>query len=156
MVAEGQKELRFTRSGQAVLFGCLGAIFVGVAVTLIATGVHRGENPELPSPLWALPCLVIAVGLFWVARHLAVHAYVLFTPLGVEIFPFFRPAQGMQLVSWGEIVELELADDGKRVTFHYNKEKTAGLHLSLRPIRKEARELFVAAVKGRATKVEEG
>lgn len=149
MVVEGQKELRFTRAGQAVLFGCLGAVFVGVAVTLLATGWYRAENPELPSGLWALPCLGLAVGLFWLARHLTVHAYVLLTPLGVEIFPFFRPAQGMQMVGWGEIVDAEVSEDGRWMTLHYNKEKTAGVHLSLRPIRREARGLLVKAVRGR-------
>jgi hypothetical protein len=103
MVAEPHKELRFTRSGQAVVFFVAGAVFCGVAVTLIATGVYRPENPELPHPAWAVPCLVLAVCTFILASRLTKHAYLILTPIGLEIFPFFRPAKGMQMVFWQEI-----------------------------------------------------
>ncbi len=150
MVAEPQKELRFTRSGQAVKFCVLGAVLVGVGVTLAATGYYRGINPALPHPAWAIPFFLLAGGAFWLAIHLARHAYLILTPMGLEIFPFFRPSRGMQLVMWQEIEEAELDAGFTRLTLHFNAERTAGMHLSLRPIRQNLRELLAKAIRGRA------
>lgn len=149
MVAEPHKELRFTRSGQAVVFFVAGAVFCGVAVTLIATGVYRPENPELPHPAWAVPCLVLAVCTFILACRLTKHAYLILTPIGLEIFPFFRPAKGMQMVFWQEISAAEIDERGKWLTLHFNNERTAGIHLSLSPVRKKLRNLLAKAVRGR-------
>jgi|TARA_B110000037_G_C17126236_1_gene508207 hypothetical protein len=150
MVSEPQKELRFTRSGQAVKFCVLGAVFVGIGVTLVATSIYREINPELPHPSWAIPCFTLAAASIWLAMHLAKHAYLILTPMGLEIFPFFRPSKGMQLVMWQEIVALELDADMTKLTLHYNAEKTAGMHLSLRPIRRTLRGLLAKAIQGRA------
>jgi hypothetical protein len=149
MVAEPQKELRFTRSGQAVGFCVFGAVFCGVAVTLIATGVYRPENPELPHPAWAVPCFVLAVCAFILASRLTKHAYLILTPMGLEVFPFFRPAKGMQMVFWQEISAAEIDARGKWLTLHFNDERTAGMHLSLSPVRRKLRDLLARAVLGR-------
>lgn len=152
MVSEPQKELRFTRSGQAVKFCVLGAVFVGIGVTLVATGIYREINPDLPHPAWAVPCFIVAAAAFWLAVHLAKHAYLILTPMGLEIFPFFRPSKGMQLVIWQEISAAELDAGVTRLTLHFNAEKTAGMHLSLRPIRRKLRGLLAKAITGRASK----
>lgn len=152
MVSEPQKELRFTRSGQAVGFGVLGAILIGAAVTLVATGVHRAEHPELPHPLWALPCVVVALGCFWLTRHLAKHAYVILTPLGLEIFPFFFPSKNLRLVLWQEIILADFSEDEKWLTLHFNEEKSSGLHLSLKPMDRKFRSLLAKAVLGRVSR----
>ena len=152
MVSVPEKELRVTRSGQAVGFGVLGAILIGAAVTLVATGVYRYINPELPHPLWALPCLLMAVGCFWLTRHLAKHAYLILTPLGLEVFPFFFPSKNLQLVLWQEIVAAEISEDEKWLTLHFNEEKSSGLHLSLKPIDRKFRSLLAKAVLGRVSR----
>lgn len=149
MVAEQQKELRFTRSGQAVGFCVAGAVLCGVAVTLIATGVYRPQNPELPHPAWAAPCLFLAACAFLFARRLTKHAYLILTPMGLEIFPFFRPAKEMQVVFWQEIRAAEIDEKGKWLTLHFNDERTAGMHLSLSPVRKTLHGLLATAVMGR-------
>lgn len=150
MVAEPQKELRFTRSGQAVFFCILGAVFTGIGVTLAATGYYRNINPAVPHPAWAVPCFLLAAGAFWLAMHLAKHAYLILTPMGLEIFPFFRPSKGMQLVLWQEIDAAELDAGLTRLTLHFNAERTAGMHLSLRPVRRNLRGLLAKAIQGRA------
>jgi hypothetical protein len=151
MVSEPEKELRFTRSGQAVGFGVLGAVLIGAAVTLVATGVYRDVNPELPHPLWAAPCLAVALSCFWLARHLAKHAYLILTPLGLEIFPFFFPSKNLRLVLWQEIVAAEISGDEKWLTLHFNEEKSSGLHLSLKPMDRKFRSLLAKAVLGRVS-----
>ena len=149
MVAEPQKELRFTRSGQAAGFCVAGAVMTGIGVTLLATGVYRSVNPELPHPAWAAPCLVLALCAFLLARSITKHAYLILTPMGLEIFPFFRPAKRMQMVFWQEISDAEIDERGKWLTLHFNDQRTAGMHLSLSPVRKNLRELLAKAVLGR-------
>lgn len=152
MVSEPEKELRFTRSGQAAGYGVLGAIWIGVAVTLLATAVYRSENPELPHPAWALLFIGLGVACLGLSRHLAKHAYLILTPLGLEVFPFFRPSQGMRLVLWQEISSAELSEDEKWLTLHFDEEKTSGLHLTLRPVRRKLRSLLAKAVLGRVSR----
>lgn len=144
-----EKELRFTRSGQAVSFWLAAAVLAAVAVTLIATSFYRDVNLRLPHPAWALLPLAGAVVLFRLAWRLTRHAYLILTPLGIEIFPFFRPGRGMRLVAWQEIDSVEVDAAHTRLTLHHDAAKTSGIHLSLRPIRADRRELLVKALAGR-------
>lgn len=147
-----EKELRFTRSGQAASFWIAAAVLAAVSVTLLASAIYREDNPQLPHPLWALVPLVLA----WLAARTAVrmtrHAYVIFTPLGVEVFPFFRPEQTMRLVLWQEIQDAEVDERLTRLTLHHNGEKTSGIHVSLSPIRKDRRALLAKAIAGRVSR----
>lgn len=148
-VADASRELRFTRAGQAVKFWVGGAVLFAIGVTWVATAVYRAENPELPHPGWALLFFGVSAGALAVAWHLTRHAYLILTPIGLEIFPFFRPAEGMRMVVWQEIVAADAGGEGTWLSLHFNRERSAGMHLSLKPIRKEARSLLVTAVTGR-------
>ena len=148
-VQSPEKELRFTRSGQAVGFWILGAVSAAAALTMAATSLYRDVNPLLPHPAWALVPLAAAIICARLAAHLTRHAYLILTPLGIEIFPFFRPSSGMRLVLWQELDSAE-ADAGlARLTLHHDAAKTSGIHLSLRPVRTERRPLLVRAVTER-------
>jgi hypothetical protein len=148
-VSSPAKELRFTRAGQAVLFWVLAAVGAAASVTLAASAIYRDVNPELPHPAWALLPLAFAA----LATHLAVgmtrHAYLILTPLGIEIFPFFRPAARMRLVLWQELAAAETNADTTVLTLHHDAAKSSGIHLSLKPIRAARRALAVQAVSGR-------
>lgn len=144
-----EKELRFTRSGQAGLFWMIAAVFASVGITVLATSIYRDINPELPHPAWAAVPLVLALVMARVAVRLTRHAYLILTPLGIEIFPFFRPAAGMRLVTWQEIHHAEVDEKSTRLTLHHDPEKTSGIHLSLTPIRADRRSLLAKAVLGR-------
>lgn len=144
-----EKELRFTRSRQALGFWMLAAVCVTAAVIILSSAVYREVNPALPHPLWALLPLAGALVSLRLALHLTRHAYLILTPLGMEIFPFFRPAAEMRLITWQEINSVELDEGSGRLTLHYNAEKTSGLHLSLRPIPPDQRALLAKAVSGR-------
>ena len=148
-VAEPHKELRFTRSGQATVFWLLAAMFTAASFTLAVAGSYRGENPDLPHPLWALLPLMVAVGLIRLSVHCTRHAYLILSPLGVEIFPFFKPVSGMQLVPWSQISAIE-AGSGQ-VTLHFDRERTAGIHLSLAPVARNRRQLLIRALEGRSS-----
>jgi lysylphosphatidylglycerol synthetase-like protein (DUF2156 family) len=143
------QELRFTRSGQASLFWVAAAVLAGVAMTLLATGYYRDTNPQLPNPAWAFLPLICAGLLVHTAVSLTRHAYLILTPLGIEIFPFFRAATGMRLVVWQEIHHAETNAKVTRLTLHHDAAKSSGIHLSLAPIRADRRTLLAKAVIGR-------
>ena len=53
------------------------------------------------------------------------------------------------MVYWAEIVEVEVAEGRSRLTLHFNAGKTAGIHLTLRPLAVGRRDLLIRAVRGR-------
>lgn len=146
-VVEPHKELRFTRAAQAVPFWLAAAMCLMAAITLVAVGQYRADNPDLPHPGWALLPLMLA----WLAARLALRctrkAYLILTPLGIEVFPFLRPAESMQIVHWSEIHAVDI--DDRQLTLHFNPERSSGIHLSLAPIPRPRRELLRQAVDGR-------
>ena len=146
-IAEPQKELRFTRAGQAVPFMILAAVSFMAALVFFLLAPHRADHPVLPHPAWGLVPLGAAVVLGRLAWHSARHPYILLSPIGVEIFPFFRPATNMQVIPWAQIVAAEV--DRSRLTLHFTAEKTSGIHLSLGPLAKDRRELLAKAIRGR-------
>jgi hypothetical protein len=109
-------------------------------------------NPEVPHPLWAVLPLVVSWLCVRLALRMTKHAYLILTPLGVEIFPLFRAASSMQLVLWNEIDGVEIDDGLTRLTLHHNTERTSGVHVSLRPIRNDRRALLAKAVSGRVSR----
>ena len=146
-----EKELRFTRSSQATVFWLGSAVLTSIAITMLATSLYRDINESIPHPIWALLPLGLALLLARMAVKLTRHAYLILTPLGIEIFPFWRPAEGMRLVTWQEIELAEVNAQMTRLTLHHNVDKTAGIHLSLTPIRKDRRCLLAKAVIGRVS-----
>jgi len=144
-----EKELRFTRSGQATLFWLAAAVLAMVGITMLATAYYRDINPQLPHPAWAIAPLGLALLLGRMATSLTRHAYLILTPMGIEIFPFLRPAQGMRMVLWQEIDHAEIDEKSTRLTLHHDAAKTSGIHLSLTPIRADRRPLLAKAILGR-------
>ena len=144
-----EKELRFTRSGQASHFWVGAAVLAAIGITLLATSIYRDINPQLPHPAWASVPLALAAVMARLALGLTRHAYLILTPLGIEIFPFFRPAEGMRLVMWQEVDHAEVDEKNTRLTLHHDAGKTSGIHLSLTPIRADRRTLLAKAVLGR-------
>ncbi|TAE78452.1 MAG: hypothetical protein EAZ84_01300 [Verrucomicrobia bacterium] len=146
-VAEPSKELRFTRAGQATGFWIAAATLFMAALVFFLLTPHRAENPALPHPAWGLVPLTLAAILARLAWHCTRHAYLILSPIGVEVFPLLRPAASMQVIPWQQIDSAEI--DPLRLSLHFNAEKSAGIHLSLSPIAKDRRELLARAIRGR-------
>ncbi|MES2705510.1 MAG: hypothetical protein V4726_02795 [Verrucomicrobiota bacterium] len=141
-----EKELRFTRSRQAVPFWLLSVVLIFAAVGLAA--MWR-ENLTLWPPWWlALIPLAGAAGAIWMALRLTRHAYLLLSPVGVEIFPFFKPSENYQLVTWGSIAGAEVSSDDRWLTLILAGYEDAKIILTLDPIDLRARALLVRAVTG--------
>lgn len=146
-VAEPAKELRFTRAGQAAGFWIAAAVCIMAGLVFFLLTPHRAENPQLPHPAWGFVPLALAAGLIRLAWRCTQHAYILLSPIGVEVFPLFRPEATMQVIPWQQIDSAEI--DHRRLTLHFTAEKSAGIHLSLSPIAKDRRELLAKAIRGR-------
>lgn len=140
------KELRFTRSRQAVTFVIAGVVFLCLAGGLLALWSWGVNNPL--SLWWALLPLIAAWGCLRLAARLTRHAYLLLSPIGIEIFPFIRPAQNMQLFSWGEIQHAGVSDDGRLLTLTLAGYEDAKVIISLDPIKERTRPLLKKAVEG--------
>ncbi|MDE0826076.1 MAG: hypothetical protein OSA48_04625 [Akkermansiaceae bacterium] len=145
-VTEPHKELRFTRSGQGRRFFLAAAALTTLAIFLAAAAF----TPGLEFPLWwsTLP-LLPAIGLFFIAYRCVRFAYLLLTPLGVEIFPFTKSHKNLQVIYWSEIAHAEVSPDRSLLILHYNEEQTAGIKASLRPLAAAQRPLLARAIKGR-------
>jgi hypothetical protein len=140
------KELRFTRSRQALTFVIAGVLFLGATAGLLLLWWQRLDSP--PSIWWALLPMTAAWGCFRLAAHLTRHAFLLLSPIGIEIFPFFRPSQNMQLFSWGEVQHAEVSSDERFLTLTLAGYEDAKVIISLAPVKPAARPLLAKAVAG--------
>ncbi len=141
-----EKELRFTRARQAVVFWVAGLILALASVGVAILSWWQLENPP---PWWlaAFPC-AMAAGSFWLAGRLTRHAYVLLSPVGVEIFPFWKPVDQFQLLPWGSIEAADFSPDRRWLTLTLAGYEDAKVILTLDPIPVQARPLLIRAVEG--------
>lgn len=141
-----EKELRFTRARQAMLFWGLGVVLMLVAV---GVGILSWWQLKSPPPWWlALFPLAAALGAFWLAVRLTRHAYLLLSPVGVEIFPFWKPTEHFQLIPWGEIASADFSPDRRWLTLTLAGYEDVKVILTLEPIPLTARPLLIKAVAG--------
>ena len=145
-VSEPHKELRFTRAGQAQGFVVIAAVAFAFSLLLTVTWL-MGH----PSFTWwmPLPFLVLAIFLARLGTRCARHAYIILTPLGVEIFPLRKPEKNLNLVYWTQLENAEFDPELATLKLHYNEKKTAGVILSLKPILIKKRPLLKKALEGR-------
>lgn len=145
-ITEPHKELRFTRGAQGSLFALLGATGLGASVAMLLLNVIP-KDPILSwwAPLVPLPPALLCLR---VALHCVRHAYLILTPLGIEIFPFFRARRNLRLLHWSEITAAEI-NSRKELVLHFNEEKTSGVVASLAPLLPSRRILLERAIAGR-------
>ena len=141
------KELRFTRSRQAVTFVIAGVLFLCLTVGLVAV-LWWWRVGSLQTLWWPLLPLLAAWACLRFAARMTRHAYLLLSPIGIEIFPFFRPSQNMQLFSWAEIQHAGVSDDHRLLTLTLAGYEDAKVIISLDPVKESARPLLKKAVEG--------
>lgn len=145
-VTEPHKEIRFTRSGQAKFFGSLAGAFTGIAV-VVALFAFRTDEALLPR--WAVaPPLAFGLVLGRLAFHCVRHAYLILTPLGIEIFPFWKPQEKLHVLFWSEIAHVEVDEERTNLTLHHNHERSSGVVISLTPVEQRKRPYLVRAIDG--------
>ena len=150
-VAEPEKELRFTRAAQAPIFYGVSVIFCAATMALFMfTTQDWGMGPPLLEGwFWlCLPGLILTFGFFRVGMRCTRHAYLILSPLGIEIFPFVKPEKNLQIIYWSEVAGAEFSVDSQRMTLHFNEERKSGVVVSLMPIPAARRNLLERAVLG--------
>ena len=68
------------------------------------------------------------------------------SPLGVEIFPFFKARENLQIIYWSQVADAEVKDG--QLFLHFTEEKKSGVVASLSPIPEVRRLLLEKAVVG--------
>ena len=159
--ARGAKEIRFTRNAQAAHFFGLALCFlcVGIGLYLLSLEIWSVSREPLLKRSWyglvVLPFVGVCV---WVGMHLAKHAYMIFSPVGIELFPFFKPTKNMAVFYWSEIEDLQMTADGKmmEVTLISEGDHTNKVFVTTAPLRKASRALLVHTVERIREKREAG
>lgn len=145
-VEEPHQELRFTRGAQGARFAILGALLAGAAIaTLLLNVIPKDPITPLWWPLVPVPFAVVSWRLAWRCVR---HAYVILTPLGIEVFPFFKARENLRVIYWSDIADAEINARGDLV-LHFNENRSAGVVASLAPLLPAKRSLLARAVEGR-------
>ena len=150
-IAEPEKELRFTRAAQAPAFYGLAVVFfaASMAVFILSTQDWGMKGPMLKNWWWL--CVPGLLFCYWMVRlglRCTRHAYIILSPLGVEIFPFFKARENLQVIYWTQVADAEFTPDAKNLVLHFTEEKKSGVIASLKPIPEARRHLLEEAVLG--------
>ena len=104
-----------------------------------------------PTFTWwmALPFLILSALLTRLSAYCARHAYLILTPLGMEIFPLIKPHKNLNLVYWAQINDADFNEELTALKLHFNEDQTAGIILSLKAISAKKRLLLKRALESR-------
>ncbi|MBQ64316.1 MAG: hypothetical protein CL957_04855 [Euryarchaeota archaeon] len=145
-ISEPHKEIRFTRGAQASFFAILAAASGGSSIFLLIFSLNTGTTPL--ASLWALAPASISLIFFRLSLRCIRHAYLIMTPIGIEIFPFFKPQDNLRVIYWSEISQVEI-DQTNRLLIHLSGEPPSGIIASLKPLLPRQRDLLAEAIGGR-------
>lgn len=149
-LTEPEKELRFTRSRQGVLLFLTSTLLFAIAIAIVYLAIDQWgmDEPILKGYMWiAIFPFLAACILLRVALRCLRHAYILLTPMGVEIFPFWKPEKNLQIIYWQEITAVDITK--RNLTLHFNETHTSGVVISLNPIHTNTHLLLKTAIEGR-------
>ena len=152
-----EKELRFTRARQAHLFFGVAILMFCVSLFLLlaafplfsSTNMKGPDETLLASPWWALIPLPFVALFFWIGMNLSRHAFLLLTPIGIEIFPFWRPQKNLNVIPWPEVANAHVTNDFKMLVIDIAGAGDSKVFVSLDPIPKDRLPLLAQAIDGR-------
>jgi hypothetical protein len=149
-----EKELRFTRSHQAILFWTLATVFACAAMWLFLAATPylnplEWESRRINSVAWGFIPVFPALLCAWVAVHLTRHAFIILTPLGIEVFPFWMPKKNLTVFFWAEIEKAEVDEAANMLIIYLAGTGDSRVYISMDPIRKNRRPLLKRAIDGR-------
>ena len=75
---------------------------------------------------------------------------MIFSPVGIELFPFFKPTKNMAVFYWSEVEDLQMAPDGKmmEMTLLSEGDHTNKVFVTTAPLRVASRQLLAHTVDG--------
>lgn len=140
------RELRFTRSRQAVVMLAVGIGFVLMSVALLVMNKQWENHP--PAWWWTLLPLPPACAFLWLAWQHLRRPYLVLSRIGIEIYPFLLPAQNMNLVLWQEIASAEVQQEDTMLALTLANFEDAKIFVTLRPMAERQRPLLAQAIRG--------
>jgi len=151
-IQEPEKELRFTRSRQAITF--LGAGLISLCILgfiwfrVYFNGLENNQNGPLFVAILLSVFLITMAGLFFlVAIHCTQHAFIILSPLGLELFPFWFPVKNFRMLYWSEINDAAINEDMNLLSIECNN--GSKIFISIKPIPTNIRSYLKTAIEGR-------
>lgn len=151
MAKSDQQEIRFTRNGQAVHFVILAVFFacIGIGLYMLSWEMWSvSQEPLLQDSWYGLLAIPLVAACVWMAIHLTKHAYLIFSPVGIEVFPFFKPSTNMNVLLWNEVEEVEVIEADKMLRVQLLSEGDHQVFISTAPFNPKTRELLKHTVEG--------
>ena len=151
-IQEPEKELRFTRSRQAITFvgaGLISLCILGfIWFQVYFNGLENNQNGPLIFPiLCSIILITMAVLFFLVAIHCTQHAFIILSPLGLELFPFWFPVKNFRMLYWSEINDATINEDMNLLSIECNN--GSKIFISIKPIPTNIRSYLKTAIEGR-------
>lgn len=146
-----QKEIRFTRNAQALHFFVLALLFfcLGAGLYLVSLDFWSvSQEPLLQQSWYGLLTLPFILGFLWLGVHLVRHAYLIFSPVGIELFPFFFPSKNMEVLYWAEVQDVRLTADKKMMEVTLTGEPERKVFVTTAPLDKASRLLLEHTLDG--------
>jgi len=151
-IQEPEKELRFTRSRQAITFVAAGLISLCILgfiwFQVYFNGLENNQNGPLIFPiLCSIILITMAVLFFLVAIHCTQHALIILSPLGLELFPFWFPVKNFRMLYWSEINDAKINKEMNLLSIDSNN--GSKIFISIKPIPTKIRSYLKTAIDGR-------
>lgn len=96
---------------------------------------------------------ILSLICIWVAVNCVRHAFIILTPLGIEVFPFWFPSKNLQVIYWTEIDNALVTEDMK--TLEIQCEGGAKVFVALAPITVDRLPYLKRAIEGRMDQAKE-
>ena len=149
-ITEPEKELRFTRARQALTFILLGGAFLCIASWIWFSDFFVNESADSVNLLRIIIILLLfsfSLICFWVAINCARHAFLILTPLGIELFPFWFPSKNLRVLYWTEIDNVIVTESMKTLEIHCHGGNK--VFIALAPITVDRLPYLKRAIEGR-------
>ena len=89
----------------------------------------------------------MAVLFFLVAIHCTQHAFIILSPLGLELFPFWFPVKNFRMLYWSEINDAKINKEMNLLSIECNN--GSKIFISIKPIPTKIRSYLKTAIDGR-------
>lgn len=146
------RELRFTRNSWGFQATLLGVFFWGIGLCILGTSFQEVFTQALPqdkadatrSLIYTLIPLILGFVCLMRARWLLKHAYIICSPISIDIFPLKHAEKDLIVIPWGEIVHHGIKENGK-VLFLSTHEDTYTIPLT--PLRPQSRYILAQVLE---------
>ena len=155
-ITEPEKELRFTRARQGLTFVAFGGIFLCITFWIWFSNTTINGQAIIEISLGLIITLILfslSLICIWVAVNCVRHAFIILTPLGIELFPFWFPSKNLHVIYWTQIDNAIVTEDMK--TLEIQCQGGGKVFVALAPITVDRLPYLKRAIEGRMAQAKE-